>query len=54
MKRARKCNNPPPSAGGKDCIGPREEAQECNTHPCPGKYMQYWDILGRMSDGALI
>ena len=41
MKRARKCNNPPPSAGGKDCIGPREEDQECNTHPCPGKYKQY-------------
>ncbi|XP_051006877.1 complement component C7 [Acomys russatus] len=27
--RSRKCNNPPPSAGGKDCIGETSESSQC-------------------------
>ena len=38
QKRSRTCTNPPPSAGGKNCIeqdlGPAEEEQECNAQEC--------------------
>ncbi|XP_078373724.1 SCO-spondin-like isoform X1 [Oculina patagonica] len=32
--RSRSCNNPAPSSGGKNCQGPSNQAQNCNTHPC--------------------
>ena len=38
QERNRICNNPPPSAGGKDCVGPAYETQKCNINDCPGIY----------------
>ena len=38
QERNRKCNNPPPSAGGKDCVGPAKQTKQCNIKDCPGKY----------------
>ncbi|XP_028401625.1 uncharacterized protein LOC114524674 [Dendronephthya gigantea] len=33
--RYRKCNNPPPSPGGRNCTGNYSQNEECNTHHCP-------------------
>ncbi|XP_052832020.1 A disintegrin and metalloproteinase with thrombospondin motifs 7 isoform X2 [Octopus bimaculoides] len=33
--RQRYCDNPPPSHGGKYCIGERKRYRICNTEPCP-------------------
>ena len=33
----RKCNNPTPDCGGKDCYGSSNHQRQCNTHCCPGK-----------------
>ena len=35
--RYRSCINPPPSNGGRDCVGPRNETQECIIEPCVRK-----------------
>ena len=37
--RARRCDNPVPAFGGKDCesLGATKESAQCNTHECPGK-----------------
>lgn len=35
--RSRKCDNPAPANGGKNCRGPSKQSHECNTFPCPGK-----------------
>ncbi|XP_078350783.1 mucin-like protein isoform X2 [Oculina patagonica] len=35
--RFRNCTNPPPINNGLDCQGPRNETQQCNVQPCPGK-----------------
>ena len=32
----RKCDSPPPSNGGKDCVGISKKVGICNTHACPG------------------
>ena len=34
--RSRKCTNPPPQNGGKNCVelGPANQTHECNTDPC--------------------
>ena len=34
QERARTCTNPPPSNGGKDCVGDNIEERECNTVRC--------------------
>ncbi|XP_078617535.1 uncharacterized protein LOC144885488 [Branchiostoma floridae x Branchiostoma japonicum] len=42
--RDRSCTNPAPAHGGADCVGPDEEAQDCDTGvPCPvdGEW-SYW------------
>ena len=44
QKRERKCNSPPPSAGGKNCVGPAVEIRNCNVNGCPGKYDWKLDI----------
>lgn len=33
-RRTRTCSNPPPAHGGKNCEGPVDEVEECNTAPC--------------------
>ena len=33
--RTRECT--PPIAGGADCIGDREEQEDCDAGPCPGE-----------------
>ena len=44
-KRTRKCNNPAPNFGGKNCLflGPAEEKRACNVFPCPvhGNYSSW-------------
>uniref|UniRef100_A0A7M5WTV5 Hemicentin-1 n=1 Tax=Clytia hemisphaerica TaxID=252671 RepID=A0A7M5WTV5_9CNID len=35
--RSRKCDNPAPAHGGKDCEGSDTETRECNTFECPKK-----------------
>lgn len=37
--RERRCNNPIPAGGGKDCSGHAREARECNIHSCQGIIM---------------
>ncbi|XP_078346313.1 uncharacterized protein LOC144631689 isoform X2 [Oculina patagonica] len=34
QKRERRCNNPKPSGGGKDCPGDKEDKKDCNTFQC--------------------
>lgn len=33
-RRTRTCSNPLPAHGGKNCEGPVDEVEECNTAPC--------------------
>ena len=44
--RSRKCDNPEPSFGGKDCEGDTTETKPCNPKPCIGKLLLlmlfYW------------
>ena len=35
--RTRKCNNPAPAYGGKDCVGAFRQRRLCNQDNCPGK-----------------
>ena len=35
--RIRKCNNPSPANGGRDCRGLKEQTQRCNIQACPGE-----------------
>lgn len=35
MLSKRKCDNPTPKFGGKDCIGDSEKIEDCNDSPCP-------------------
>jgi len=39
--RKRMCDNPPPSNGGRNCIGKTTESKECMLAGCPEKC--YWD-----------
>ena len=34
--RSRTCTNPPPTNSGKDCVGSKDETQECSNRICPG------------------
>ena len=36
MIRKRKCDNPPLSLDGKDCVGSDEDEKPCNIKSCPG------------------
>ena len=42
-RRVRKCSNPSPSNGGRDCesLGSSVESQDCNVKSCPGRNLQY-------------
>lgn len=48
QRRARKCSNPKPKHGGRNCssLGPMIEIQQCNVHHCPknGGYTQWTDF----------
>ncbi|XP_077160383.1 SCO-spondin-like isoform X2 [Paroedura picta] len=35
MTRSRECNNPLPTNGGKECVGPRADIKYCQTPDCP-------------------
>lgn len=39
--RYRKCNNPPPLSGGRNCSGNYSQEEECNTHDCPGNQLAF-------------
>ena len=36
--RTRKCNNPAPQHGGKDCEGELHETEDCHIEHCEGSY----------------
>jgi len=36
--RTRTCTNPPPSGGGKDCVGPSRQMRFCYKPPCPRQF----------------
>lgn len=35
QSRSRACTNPPPTFGGRVCVGKSEETKSCNNGPCP-------------------
>lgn len=35
QKMTRKCNDPPPYKGGKDCVGENEKTEDCQMDECP-------------------
>ena len=37
--RSRKCDNPAPASGGKNCQGPSFQSVVCETQACPGKFL---------------
>ena len=37
LKRTRKCNNPAPANGGKECAGSATEDVYCKKPACPGR-----------------
>ncbi|KAJ7381538.1 hypothetical protein OS493_040629 [Desmophyllum pertusum] len=39
--RYRSCINPPPSNGGRDCLGPRNETQQCLIELCIPRLYPY-------------
>ena len=47
--RFRTCTNPPPSHGGRYCVGPNSDIRTCGTQRCPCKYWLvnagYWTNL---------
>ena len=49
QRRTRKCTNPKPAFGGKDCskLGPAEESQTCETRDCPGNLISSADVRFR-------
>ena len=38
--KIRTCTKPAPAHGGADCVGKSQKTQECNTHACPGNWLQ--------------
>ena len=38
MKQIRKCNNPAPKHGGKNCTGLSEQKKDCEIRKCPGRF----------------
>ncbi|XP_068696389.1 coadhesin-like [Montipora foliosa] len=48
--RSRSCDNPHPSNGGKNCVGPSHQSNACNTHSCPvnGQWTS-WSAFGPCS-----
>ena len=59
QKRERKCNNPKPSGGGKDCQGDKIETKDCNTFQCGRKYFfriasSFFTILDASTDEDIV
>ncbi|XP_073244555.1 SCO-spondin-like isoform X1 [Porites lutea] len=40
--RTRRCDNPPPSPGGKSCVGLPVDNKPCDLGPCPGDCWSDW------------
>ena len=36
--RTRQCDNPPPSQGGKPCVGDTLQTRVCSINVCPGEF----------------
>ena len=34
--RRKTCDRPAPQYGGRDCLGPADEVEQCSNGPCPG------------------
>ncbi|XP_061197855.1 SCO-spondin-like isoform X2 [Saccostrea echinata] len=54
--RSRRCNNPSPQYGGKQCSGSDNESSSCNQQPCPinGKFSEWstWSTCSRTCGGG--
>lgn len=48
-RRMRKCTNPAPSNGGRDCrsVGPSVESQDCNVKSCNSKRVIKGQLIGK-------
>ena len=51
--RHRKCNNPKPQNGGKNCAGALSESRSCNNELCPGKCCDHFLVFPTQVVGAL-
>ncbi|PAA54099.1 hypothetical protein BOX15_Mlig015709g1 [Macrostomum lignano] len=56
--RTRRCDSPPPHAGGADCVGSGSDVQDCGTDPCPvnGGWAQWsaWGSCSRSCGSGLV
>lgn len=48
MMRTRDCNSPPPSNGGRMCVGQGQETRRCEDRKCPGKNNVIVPSFGRI------
>lgn len=53
--RRRRCDNPPPQGGGRECQGSHVDYDQCNTEPCPEyKKMSPWSQWLIASNGKAL
>ena len=45
-QRYRRCLNPPPQPGGKNCTGEYSITEKCNSFPCKGKFKDKISHIG--------
>ncbi|KAK3095360.1 hypothetical protein FSP39_013702 [Pinctada imbricata] len=57
QNRERSCTNPAPQYGGADCVGDRNQTQDCNSHNCPidGGFSAWtsWDTCTETCGGGI-
>lgn len=55
--RLRRCDNPLPQYGGKQCIGTNEDFSSCNSQPCPidGAFNEWetWSVCSHSCGGGI-
>lgn len=43
--RTRSCDSPAPAFGGKDCIGKKDESQQCHVDPCWRRFLSLLNLI---------